>query len=146
MRLKKSVIAIAVLLLVFFAFSAFGCGTAKIGDTDPDTNTEPDSFTVTLHNVTSEDFTAWADGTKGDKIVKVKIGETITIPQMKYNTMTVAEIDNRNNDFDGWYYSDKDGKEVKLDVTKEFTLENLNVDKYEITVYANLRATSLGPF
>ena len=138
MGFKRIGKAIALLLLVVVVCSVFGCGVVK---TD-----EPTEFTVTIHNVTSESFTAWADDTTGDKVVTVKIGETITIPQIKYDTMTAAEIDNRNNDFDGWYYKNKNGAEVKLNVATAFTLENLNVDKYEITLYAKLLATSLGPF
>lgn len=95
-------------------------------------------FTVILQNKTRADFTAWADGTEGEKTVIVEKGQTLVIPKMVYDNMSSTARNNSDYNFEGWYYKDKTGKETKLDLSVSFTLQNLNVDTYVITVYAKV--------
>ena len=95
-------------------------------------------FTVTIRNTTKASFTAWADDTSGDKVVEIEIGGKITIPKIKYDNMSSTDKKNHDYKFSGWYYTDKDGKVKKLDLDTAFTFENLNVDTYEIMVFAKV--------
>ena len=46
--------------------------------------------------------------------------------------------------FEGWFYKDKNGKEKQFDLNKEITLENLNVEEYDIVVYAKVSKQWIG--
>ena len=95
-------------------------------------------FIVILQNKTKADFTAWADGTEGNKTVLVDFNAKLVIPLIVYDSLSETIKQNNDYSFKGWYYKDKDGKETKLDFSVPFTLENLNVETYVITIYAKV--------
>ena len=103
-------------------------------------------FTVTIKNTTKADFTAWADSSTGDKVVYVKYGEKLIIPEMVYDGMSKTAKDNDDYIFSGWYYRDKNNQERQLDLNTVFTLEGLNVDSNDLTVYAKVRKQWAGPY
>lgn len=103
-------------------------------------------FTVTIKNTTKADFTAWADSSTGDKVVYVKYGEKLIIPEMVYDGMSKTAKDNDDYIFSGWYYRDKNNQERQLDLNTVFTLEGLNVDSNDLTVYAKVGKQWAGPY
>ena len=96
-------------------------------------------FTIVLQNTTKASFTEWADGTSGDKIVNVEIGGKLVVPNIKYEDMTTAQRNDHDYLFKGWFYKDKNGNEKQLDLNEAITLENLDIEEYEIVVYAKVR-------
>ena len=103
-------------------------------------------FTVVLQNTTNAGFTKWADGTVGDKTVLVQIGEKLTIPPIVYDTLSETAKNNDDYAFRGWFYRDKNGTEHKLDLSVDFTFENLNVETFNLTVYARVYKQWAGPY
>lgn len=101
-------------------------------------------ITVTLKNTTDASFTEWADGSVGDKVVKVDIGSKLDAPKMKYDYMSEDERFNDYYIFEGWFYKDKNGNEKQLDLDKELTIESLGVDGYQIEVYAKAKRQWFG--
>ena len=101
-------------------------------------------FTIVLQNTTKASFTEWADGTSGDKIVNVEIGGKLVVPKIKYENMTTAQRNDHDYLFKGWFYKDKNGNEKQLDLNEAITLENLDIEEYEIVVYAKVRRQWFG--
>lgn len=101
-------------------------------------------FTIVLQNTTKASFTEWADGTSGDKIVNVEIGGKLVIPKIKYEDMSSVQREHHDYLFKGWFYKDKNGNEKQLDLNEAITLENLDIEEYEIVVYAKARRQWFG--
>ena len=97
-------------------------------------------FTVTLDN-TDAGFTAWADGSTGSKTVVVDFGEKLTIPQIVWDTYNSDAKGNSDYYFYGWFYRDKNNVEKNFDPNVTFTFENLNVNTYNIIVYAEVSSS-----
>lgn len=95
-------------------------------------------FVITLNNSTDANFTAWADGTVGNKTVLVNVGETLTIPAIKWDSYSSYAKESADYSFIGWFYKDKNNTERKLDASTVFSFENLNIDAYQLTVYAKV--------
>ena len=128
------ILALVIALVLCFALA--GC---------IDSSEQKDGFTVVLQNSTEVGFTAWSDGTDGAKTVFVKTGEKLIIPKMVCDELDEGLTADYDYYFGGWYYKDKDGKERKLDLSTPFTLENLSVISYNLTVYVKVSSQWLGP-
>ena len=103
-------------------------------------------FVITLNNSTAADFTAWADGTKGNKTVLVNVGDKLTIPAIKWESYNTYEKNIADYEFLGWFYKDKDNKEREFNASVALTSENLNIDVYQFTVYAKISYMWAGPY
>lgn len=101
-------------------------------------------LTITLQNTTKASFTEWADGTSGEKTVKIEIGGKLVVPKIKYEDMSSVQREHHDYLFKGWFYKDKNGQEKQLDLNMALTLENLNIEEYEIVVYAKVRRQWVG--
>ncbi|MBR0190079.1 MAG: InlB B-repeat-containing protein, partial [Clostridia bacterium] len=104
-----------------------------------------EKFTVTINNTTAASFTAWADNTQ-DNTLYVSYGDTLTIPKIKWDNFSETRKNNEDYYFKGWFYRDKNNVERQFDPNVAFTLENLNVNTYNITIYAKVEAQWAGPF
>lgn len=95
-------------------------------------------FTVVVNNETDKDFTDWADDSTGSKTVYVSVGEKLTIPKMKWDNLSEDQKHDERYGFQGWFYIDKNNVERQLDLNVEITLENLNINAYNVTIYAKV--------
>ena len=104
-------------------------------------------FTVTIDNTTAASFTAWKDDSTGSKIVYVSIGDKLIIPAIKWDDFSETRKEAENYEFLGWFYRDKDNAERQFDPNAVFTLENLNLNTYNVTLYAKVTEVIwVGPF
>jgi|GEM_PF-4505325 len=103
-------------------------------------------FTVTLNNTTAAGFTAWADDSTGSKAVLVDVGDKLIIPAIKWDGFSETQKEADNYEFLGWFYRDKDNAERQFDPNAVFTLENLNLNTYSVTIYAKVSAQYAGPY
>ncbi len=95
-------------------------------------------FTVTLNNTTAAGFTAWSDDSTGSKAVLVNVGDKLIIPAIKWDDFSETRKEAENYNFLGWFYRDKDNAERQFDPNAAFTLENLNLNAYNVTLYAKV--------
>ena len=70
----------------------------------------------------------------------------MTIPKIKWDNFSETRKNNEDYYFKGWFYRDKNNVERQFDPNVAFTLENLNVNTYNITIYAKVEAQWAGPF
>ena len=103
-------------------------------------------FTVTIGNSTRASGTAWKDDSTGSKIVYVTYGDKLNIPAIKWDDFSEMQKNNEQYYFKGWFYRDKNNVERQFNSNVAFTLENLNVNTYNITIYAKVEAQWAGPF
>ena len=103
-------------------------------------------FTVVINNATDAAFTAWADNSTGSKTVYVSGGNKLTIPAIKWDSYDENQKNSEDYTFKGWFYKDKDDVERQFDSDVAFTLENLNIDNENLTIYAKVKRQWAGPF
>ena len=103
-------------------------------------------FTVTVDNTSPSTVTAWADNSTGSKTVYVDYGNKLTIPEIKWDNFSETRKNNEDYYFKGWFYRDKNNEEKPFNPNVAFTLENLNVNTYNVTIYAKVIKQWVGPF
>lgn len=103
-------------------------------------------FEVIINNTTAAGFTAWADDSTGSKTVYVNVGDKLIIPAIKWDDFNETWKNNEDYEFLGWFYRDKDNAERQFDPNTAFTLENLNLNAYNVTLYAKVRKQWAGPY
>lgn len=124
-------------LLSLSCVSFFACnrGVAQVSNITYREN----RFEVVINNATLADFTAWADDSTGSKTVYVNVGDKLTVPRIKWDDFSETRKEAEDYEFSGWFYLDKDDAEKQFDLNVAFTFENLNVNEYNVTVYAKVR-------
>ncbi len=95
------------------------------------------SFKVTLRNQSGYYYTAWADGTTGEKTVIVFYGRKINLPKIIYDNMSADDKADMDK-FPMWVYRDKNGTVKEFSANKAFTFEDLNVDSVDLTIYIKI--------
>lgn len=115
-----------------------------VWERDEDDNVESDKIKIIVKNATKANFTAWSDGSVGDKVFYINYGETFTVPTIVYDTYDEATKNNDEYIFVGWYYNDKNGTKCEFDQSRLLSLENLNIDSNELTIYAKVRSRWIG--
>ena len=96
-------------------------------------------FEVVINNASSQDFTAWTDGTTGSKTVWISSGAKLTIPEIVWDTYDeYTKNDFSQYYFEGWFYEDKSGEEKMFDQSVAITSDNLNIDGFRIEIKAKV--------
>ena len=142
--MRKIVTILLTAVLSLSCFSAFACNR---GETEVSDITYRESrFEVVINNATAAGFTAWADDSTGSKTVYVNVGDKLILPAIKWDGFSATQKTNEDYEFLGWFYRDKDNAERRFDPNTAFTSENLNLNAYNVTLYAKVMRQWAGPY